>query len=112
MVNADIDLSPSEQHPLPWYPPLCDSEKFKDLKLPTRFQSLPGIIWKVVIFFLLFDSLPLPSNLKKLCLLLINVTFIILFSGFSTSMSKEKFPDESIKGRFLYSFGLNHEMKV
>jgi len=72
MVNADIGLSLSEQHPLPWYPPLCDSEKFKDLKLPNRFQSLPG---------------------------------------FSTSMSKEKFPDESIKGRFLYSFGLNHEMK-
>jgi len=42
MVNADISLSPSEQHSLPWYPPLCDSEKFKDLKLPTRFQSLPG----------------------------------------------------------------------
>ena len=44
MINHDIDLTPTKPHPLPWYPPLCDVEKFNSLKLPSRFSNLPGFI--------------------------------------------------------------------
>ena len=66
MVNGDISLAPDTPHPLPWYPPTCDTEKFEALQLPAKYANLPGFI---------------------------------------TSMSKEKVPDESIKPRFLLSFG-------
>ena len=71
MVSEDIDLTLKETHPLPWYPPTCDQDKFSQLKLPGRYANLPGFI---------------------------------------TTMSKEKYPDDDIKNRFLYSFG-KHEMK-
>ena len=66
MISDDIDLAPKTPHPLPWYPPLCDSDKFEKLKLPPRYANLPG---------------------------------------FFTTPTKEKLPDESIKPRFLVSFG-------
>ena len=66
IINQEINLEPLTPHPLPWFPPHCDAEKSENLKLPKRYDDLPG-----------FKSQP----------------------------SKEKYPDDSIRGKFLFSFG-------
>ena len=66
IINEDIDLDPGTPHPLPWYPPTCDTATLDSAKLPTKYANMPGL---------------------------------------KNTATKEKFPDESIRIKFLESFG-------
>ena len=43
MIQGDISVKWGGQHPLPWYPPLCDAALASTVKLPTRWASTNGI---------------------------------------------------------------------
>jgi len=43
IINEDIDLDSSTPHPLPWYPPTCDTALLSTIKLPPKYANLPGL---------------------------------------------------------------------
>ena len=47
MIKGDISVKWGGQHPLPWYPPLCDAALASTVKLPTRWASIHGINSKI-----------------------------------------------------------------
>jgi len=70
IINEDIDLDSTTPHPLPWYPPICDTDLLTSIKLPSKYANMPGL---------------------------------------KNPGTKEKFPDESIRIKFLESFGQKEE---
>lgn len=43
MIKGDISVKWGGQHPLPWYPPLCDAALASTVKLPTRYSYVPRV---------------------------------------------------------------------
>ena len=81
IISLDIELEAGSPHPLPWYPPLCDAAQAANVKLSTR--------WMVIILILTETSLLRYSSLL----------------GLRQSITREKYPDDSIKEKMLESFG-------
>jgi len=43
IINEDIDLDSATPHPLPWYPPTCDTALLNTIKLPQKYANMPGL---------------------------------------------------------------------